>query len=118
MEMMKMAENNVVLVKILELPGVSGGCSCGSMPCTPEVAAMFQQKVDELRAALEEAYPGRTGVAHVNLKENQEERESEIGQLLVTKKYPGPLVVINGEPKFAGSIQVKKIVKEVGAILG
>ena len=84
-----MAENNVVLVKILELPGVPGGCSCGSIPCTPEVAAMFQQKVDELRAALEEAYPGRTGVVHVNLKENQAERESEIGQLLVTKKYPG-----------------------------
>jgi len=118
MEIMKMTENNVVLVRILELPGVSGGCSCGSMPCTPEVAAMFQQKVDELRAALEEAYPGRTGVVHVNLKENQAEREGEIGQLLVTKKYPGPLVVINGEPKFAGSIQVKKIVKEVGAILG
>ena len=54
----------------------------------------------------------------MNLKENQAERESELGQLLVTKKYPGPLVVIDGEPKFAGSIQVKKIVKEVGAILG
>ena len=32
------------------------------------------------------------------------------------QKYPGPLVVIDGEPKFAGSIQVKKIVKEVGNI--
>ena len=77
MEMMKMANNDLVLVKILELPGVSGGCSCGSLPCSPEMAAMFQQKVDELRAALEVAYPGRTGVEHVNLKENQEERESE-----------------------------------------
>jgi disulfide oxidoreductase YuzD len=107
-----------VTVRILELPGISGGCACGSMPCTPEAAAMFQQKIAELRAALEEAYPGRTRVEHVNLKENQQERESEIGQLLVTKKYPGPLVVIDGEPKFAGSIQVKKIVKDVGTILG
>lgn len=108
---------DMVTVKILELPGVSGGCACGSMPCTPEVAAMFQQKIAELRAALEEAYPGRTRVEYVNLKENQAERESEIGQLLATKKYPGPLVVIAGEPKFAGSIQVKKIVKEVGTVL-
>ena len=113
-----MTKKDVVLVKILELPGVSGGCSCGSKPCTPEGAATFQQKVAELRAALEESYPGRTMVEYVNLKENPAEQESEIGQLLVTKKYPGPLVVINGEPKFAGSIQVKKIVKEVEVILG
>ncbi len=106
-----------VEVRILELPGVSGGCSCGSVACSPEMAAMFQQKVAELRAALEEAYPGRTRVEYVNLKENQAERESEIGQLLATKKYPGPLVVIDGEPKYAGSIQVKKIVKEVGTVL-
>jgi len=107
-----------VSVKILELPGVPGGCSCGSVACSPEMAAILQQKVSELQSALEESYPGRTKVEYVNLKENQAERESEIGQLLVTKKYPGPLVVINGEPKFAGSIQIKKIVKEVGAILG
>lgn len=107
-----------VSVKILELPGVSGGCSCGSVACSPEMAAVMQQKVAELQSALEESYPGRARVEYVNLKENQAERESEIGQLLVTKKYPGPLVVINGEPKFAGSIQIKKIVKEVGAILG
>lgn len=112
-----MAQEDIVAVRILELPGVSGGCACGSMPCTPEAAAMFQQKIAELRAALEEAYPGRTMVEHVNLKDHPAEKESEMGQLLVTKKYPGPLVVINGEPKFAGSIQVKKIVKEVGTVL-
>jgi disulfide oxidoreductase YuzD len=112
-----MTNKNVAIVRILELPGVSGGCACGSLPCTPEVAAMFQQKVTELQAALEESYPGRTRVEYVNLKENQAERESETGQLLATGKYPGPLVVINGEPKFAGSIQVQKIVKEVGKFL-
>ena len=113
-----MTTKDFVEVRILELPGVSGGCSCGTVACSPEMAAMFQQKVDELRTAIEEAYPGKTRVEYVNLKENQAELESEIGQLLATKKYPGPLVVIDGEPKFAGSIQVKKIVKEVGAILG
>jgi disulfide oxidoreductase YuzD len=118
MRMMKMSKKNVVLVKVLRLPGVSSGCSCGSVAGPAEMAAMFQQKIAELQEALDEAYPGRTKVEPVNLKENQEERESEIGQLLVAKKYPPPLVVIDGEPKFAGSIQVKKIVKEVGNLLG
>lgn len=113
-----MSQNDRITVRILELPGVSGGCACGPNPCSPEMAAIFQQKVAELREALEEAYPGRTTVEYVNLKENQAERDSEIGQLLVTRKYPGPLVVIGGETKFAGAILIKKIIKEVGALLG
>ncbi len=112
-----MSGNDVVTVKILELPGVSGGCSCGTVACSPEMAALFQQKVAELRAALEEAYPGRTRVEYINLKENEAARESEAGQLLVTRRYPGPLVVINEEPRFAGSILIAKIVKEVGKAL-
>lgn len=112
-----MTKNDLVTVKILELPGVSGGCACGPNPCSPEMAAIFQEKVAELRTALEEAYPGRTRVEYVNLKENQAERESEAGQLLVTRQYPGPLVVIDGEPKFAGAVLIKKIVKEVGNAL-
>ncbi len=112
-----MSKNDLVMVKILELPGVSGGCSCGRVACSPEMAAMFQQKVAELRVALDEAYPGRARVEYVNLKENRAERESENGQLLVRRKYPGPLVVIDGEPKFAGAILIKKIVKEVGQVL-
>jgi disulfide oxidoreductase YuzD len=107
-----------VTVKILDLPGVSGGCACSNPTLTPEYAAMLQQKVTELRGALEETYPGQTGVEYVDLHEHPEVRDSEVGQLLATKKYPPPLVVITGEPKFAGSIQTKKIVKEVGTTLG
>ena len=57
-----MTKKEFVEVRILELPGVSGGCSCGTVACSPEMAAMLQQKVDELRTALEEAYPGKTRV--------------------------------------------------------
>ena len=79
---------------------------------------MFQQKVDELRAALEESLSRQDQGGIRESQGTPAEKESEIGQLLVTKKYPAPLVVIDGEPKFAGSIQVKKIVKEVGDLLG
>ncbi|MBM4273155.1 MAG: DUF1462 family protein [Deltaproteobacteria bacterium] len=112
-----MTNKALVKVRILDLPGVSGGCACSNPTLTPEYAAMLQQKVAELRAALEESYPGQTGVEYVDLREHPAEKDSEVGQLLATKKYPPPLVVIDGEAKFAGSIQVKKIVKEVGTIL-
>lgn len=112
-----MANKDFVKVKILDLPGVGGGCACSNPSLTPEYAAMLQQKVAELKAALEENFPGKTEVEYLDLREHQAEKESEQGQLLATKKYPPPLVVIDGEPKFAGSIQVKKIVKEVGTVL-
>jgi disulfide oxidoreductase YuzD len=106
-----------VEVKVLDLPGVGGGCACSNPSLSPEYTAMLQQKVAELKAVLEENYPGKTGVEYVDLREHPAEKESELGQLLATKKYPPPLVVIDGEPKFAGSIQVKKIVKEVETVL-
>jgi disulfide oxidoreductase YuzD len=112
-----MANKAFIKVRILDLPGVGSGCACSNPSLTPEYAAMLQQKVAELKATLEENYPGKTEVEYVDLREYPAEKESELGQLLATKKYPPPLVVIDGEPKFAGSIQVKKIVKEVGTIL-
>ena len=39
-------------------------------------------------------------------------------QAALEESYPGPLVVIDGTPRFAGSIQVQKIVKEVGDLMG
>jgi len=112
-----MAKNSLVTVRILDLPGAGGGCACSDLSLIPEYAAMLQQKVTELKAALDESYPGKTGVEYLDLRHDPAEKESETGQLLVTKQYPTPLVVIEGQPKFAGSIQIKKIVAEVGTIL-
>ena len=78
----------------------------------------MRQKLEELGAALEASYPGRTTVSYIDLGRNPAEKDSPIGQLLVTKKYPSPLIVIDGEARFAGSILVKKITKAVGDILG
>jgi disulfide oxidoreductase YuzD len=112
-----MTKNNFVTVRILDLPGAGGGCACSDLSLSPEYAAMLLQKVAELKAALDESYPGKAGVEYLDLRCAPAEKESEIGQLLVTKKYPTPLVVIDGQPKFAGSVQVKKIVMEVGNVL-
>lgn len=112
-----MAGKDFVAVKILDLPGSGGGCACSSTPRGPEYTMALTQKCNELKEALEASYPGKTSTEFIDLTHSREEKETEAGQLLVNKKYPPPLVVIDGEPRFAGSIQVNRIVKEVGKIL-
>ena len=111
-----MGEANVV-VRVLDLPGASGACACSDLSLTPQYAMALQVKIDELRAAIADAYGDKVRVEYLDLRDAPEEKEGKLGQLLVTRQYPSPLVVIDGEPKFAGSILVKKIVREVGALL-
>lgn len=112
-----MTSKQSIQVKILDLPGVNTGCAC----CGPDTcgADFFSVKIkaDELKSALEDEYPGKTATEYVNLLNAPQEKETEFGQLLVTKKQPSPLVVVNGEAKYAGSIMVKRIVKDVGGLL-
>jgi disulfide oxidoreductase YuzD len=112
-----MGNKDLIKVNILDLPGAGGVCPCSDPTLSPEYAAMLQQKVGELRAALEESYPGRTAVEYVNLCQASAEQESEPGRLLASRQYPPPLVVINGEVKFAGTIQIDKIIQEVSRLL-
>jgi disulfide oxidoreductase YuzD len=106
-----------VAIKILDLPGAGGSCACSSTPRGQEFIATLMQKCDELKKALEASFPGQTSTEYVDISQSPEEKETEAGKLLVSKQYPSPLVVINGEARFAGSIQVNRVVKEVGKIL-
>lgn len=108
---------DIVAVRILDLPGTGGGCGCSSTPRGPEFTAELMQKCTELKSALEASFPGRTSTEYVDISQSPEEQETEAGKLLVSKQYPSPLVVIDGGARFAGSIQVNQIVKEVGKIL-
>ncbi len=113
-----MPSTNFVEIKILDLPGAGGSCPCSDPTLTPEYGALLRRKIAELRAALEEAYPDKSRVKYVDLRESPDEKESDTGRLLASGKYPPPLVVVNGVLKLAGSIQVQKIVQEVGDLLG
>jgi len=108
---------DVVAVEILDLPGAGGSCACSSTPRGPEFIAALMQKCDDLKAALEASFPGQTSTKYVDISQSPQEKETVAGKLLVSKQYPSPLVVINGEARFAGSIQVSRVVKEVGKIL-
>ena len=112
-----MTQNSSITVKILDLPGAGGGCACSDLTRTPEYAAAVRHKIDELKTALTAGYPGRAQVEYVDLRNSPTELAGEHGQLLARRKYPPPLVVIDGEAKFAGSILVPKIIKAVGDAL-
>ncbi len=111
-----MTTENVVVVKVFDL--LTGGGCCVACGSSPEYVEMLQKKLEELETELETNYPGRTKVEYVDLNQFPEKQGSEAAQLLVTGKYPAPLLVIDNEPKFAGYIDVKKIIKEVGIVLG
>ena len=108
-----MSENNFITIKILSMGAKSGGCATCGGGANPELMNLFTQKIKELEGTLNASYPGKTKVELIDLKESEEEQKSEAGQLLVTGQYPPPLILINGEPKFAGYIAVDKIVNEV-----
>ena len=112
-----MNTQEVVTIRILDLPGASGGCACSDLSLTPEYAAMLQKKIAELGVTLSDKFPGKARVEYTDLRQDETTKSSELGQLLVTKQYPTPLVIIGGQPKFAGSILIPKILKEVGNIL-
>jgi disulfide oxidoreductase YuzD len=105
-----------VAVRILDLPGAGVGCACGSSGGL-EQAILNKGKSEELMDALAKSYPGRTSMEYIDLTQAPELEETEVAQLLVTRQYPPPIVIIDDEPRFAGSIQINKILKEVGKIL-
>lgn len=112
-----MAKKDFVNVRVFDWPGLNAGCSCCSPgTCGPEYFSV-KQKSAELKEALEAAFPGRTSLDYVDLLISPEDMMSDAGRVLTSGQYPSPLVLIDGEPRFAGSILVDKIVKEVGVIL-
>lgn len=110
-------EKDFVKVRILDYPGLNTGCTCcGPSTCGGEYFSV-KNKSAELKDAIEAAFPGKASVEYIDLLLSPEERMSDNGQLLSGGKYPSPLVVIDGEARYAGSIQVNRIVNEVGKIL-
>lgn len=107
-----MGEPRKITIQILDLPGASGGCICSDLSTTPLYVVMLRTQIEALQAALNDAFPGSVRLEYSNLRQDATARDSAPGQLLVTKRYPTPLVVIDGKVRFAGSILVDKIVDE------
>lgn len=113
-----MSKKKHVTIRVLYYPGrCSGSCCMATRMSSHEEIDELWQKCNELKEALEAANPGQTSVELVDLQLTPEEKATEAGLLLVNGQYPAPLVIIDGQPRFAGSIDINRIVTEVGKIL-
>lgn len=113
-----MSKRDHIAVRVFYYPGKGPGCPCMSpRVSSPEEIHELLQQCSKLKDAMEATNPGRTSLEVVDLQLTPEERATEAGLLLVRGQYPSPLVFIDGEPRFAGRIEINRIVAEVGKML-
>jgi hypothetical protein len=102
------------------------GCACG---CSghghdhpgagddPLAGVSLEMQAQALALTLEAAFPGQVRVEYVNVLTNPRGPSLPQAVLLGSGAYPGPLVYINGQGRFAGALLPERIREEVGKIL-
>ncbi len=126
-----MTNSQMVQVAIYDAPtaGKSGsGCGCGcdhhdhhghdqagDEDPLAKVSLEFQARA--LALTLEREFPGRVQVEYLNVLQDPRGPDLPQTALLCSLTYPTPLVYINGQGRFAGTLPVERIREEVGKIL-
>lgn len=97
------------------------GCGCGGHQHNPEAdplaGAPMELQSRALAMTLEADFPGRTQVEYINVHEDPRGPGLPQTQLLNSQAYPSPLVYLNGQGRFAGSLPVERIREEVGKLV-
>ena len=102
----------------------SSSCACGCghhdhqhSAEDPLEKVNLEYQTRALAMTLEAAFPGRVRVEYINVL--QDPRGPRLAQTAVLSSlaYPTPLVYINGQGRFAGSLPVERIREEVGKII-
>ena len=70
-----------------------------------------------LALTLERAFPGKVKVEYINVLQDPRGPSLPQTKLLGSLTYPPPLVYVNGQGRFAGSLPVERIREEVEKIL-
>ncbi|MFA5110082.1 MAG: hypothetical protein WC443_01615 [Desulfobaccales bacterium] len=116
--------SDTVQVVIYDAPAAkasSCACGCGGHhhegEGDPLAGVSLEMQAKALALTLEAAFPGRVRVEYINVL--QDPRRADLPQtaLLCSLAYPTPLVYINGEGRFAGTLAAERIREEVGKIL-
>lgn len=86
---------------------------CDHEPTDPLQKISMELQTQALALTLEKAFPGRVKVEYINVLKDP--RASRLPQtaLLCSLTYPPPLIYINGQGRFAGSLPVERIREEV-----
>jgi len=97
------------------------GCGCGGhhhpLEGDPLAGANMELQTLALALTLEAAYPGRVQVEYINVLKDPRGPGLAQTALLCSLAYPTPLIYLNGQGRFAGSLPVERIREEVGKML-
>ncbi len=73
----------------------------------------IEMQTQALAMTLEKAFPGRVTVEYINVLKDPRGPKLPQTALLCSLTYPPPIVYINGQGRFAGSLPVERIRDEV-----
>jgi hypothetical protein len=114
-------------VVIYDAPAVpASSCACGcsghghdhhGMSDDPLAGISLELQAKALALTLEAAFPGQVQVSYVNVLTDPQGPILPQTALLDSKSYPTPLVYINGQGRFAGTLIPERIRDEVEKIL-
>jgi hypothetical protein len=102
--------------------GSGCGCGCGGhghehshdhVHEDPLSRVSIEMQTQALGMTLEKAFPGRVTVEYINVLKDPRGPRLPQTALLCSLTYPPPLVYINGQGRFAGSLPVERIRDEV-----
>jgi hypothetical protein len=100
--------------------GTGCGCGCGGHDQehghehdNPLQSISIELQTQALALTLEKAFPGRVTVDYINVLKDPRGPKLPQTALLCSLTYPPPLVYINGQGRFAGSLPVERIRDEV-----
>jgi len=117
---------DTVEVVIYDAPAAqASSCACG---CSghhdhgdhddPLAGVSLEMQAKALAMTLDAAFPDQVRVEYVNVLTDPRGPSLPQTALLNSRSYPGPLVYINGQGRFAGALIPERIREEVGKILG
>ena len=113
-----------VQVVVYDAPAApAGSCACGcgghhrEQGDDPLAGANMELQARALALTLEDAFPGKVAVEYINVLKDPRGPRLPQTPLLCSLAYPPPLVYINGQGRFAGSLPVERIREEVAKIL-
>jgi hypothetical protein len=104
-------------------PARAGDCACGcgghhhQQESDPLAGANMELQARALGLTLDAAFPGKVEVEYINVLKDPRGPSLPQTPLLCSLAYPPPLVYINGQGRFAGSLPVERIREEVAKIL-
>ncbi|MBM4288643.1 MAG: hypothetical protein FJ135_10970 [Deltaproteobacteria bacterium] len=129
-----MTQNPKVEVVVYDAPtlatpsGSGCGCGCGGhghshdhghghdhthAEVDPLERISMAMQTQALALTLEKAFPGRVSVEYINVLQDPRGPKLPQTALLCSLTYPPPLVYINGQGRFAGSLPVERIREEI-----